>query len=70
FTIPTQVRKVSDVSGAGDTVISVASMLLAAGADSKALAGIANLSGGLVCERVGVVPIDKPKLLLEAEKLI
>ena len=68
--LPAHPREIADVSGAGDTVISVASMLLAAGADAKALAAIANLSGGLVCERIGVVPIDKQKLLQEAEKLL
>lgn len=64
--IPAHQREIMDVSGAGDTVISVASLVLAAGGDLTALAGLSNLAGGLVCEKVGVVPIDKKQLLDEA----
>lgn len=60
--IPTKARKVADVSGAGDTVIATLSMALAAGADIKEAATIANLAAGLVCEEVGIVPIDKDHL--------
>ncbi|MBU2445488.1 MAG: D-glycero-beta-D-manno-heptose-7-phosphate kinase [Bacteroidetes bacterium] len=60
--IPTKARKVADVSGAGDTVIATLSMALAAGADIKEAATIANLAAGLVCEEVGIVPIDKDQL--------
>jgi rfaE bifunctional protein kinase chain/domain len=60
--IPTKARKVADVSGAGDTVIAVLSMALAAGADIKEAATIANFAAGLVCEEVGIVPIDKDLL--------
>ncbi|MBM4175235.1 MAG: D-glycero-beta-D-manno-heptose-7-phosphate kinase [Ignavibacteria bacterium] len=60
--IPTKARKVADVSGAGDTVIATLSMALAAGADIKEAATIANLAAGLVCEEVGIVPIDKDYL--------
>ncbi len=66
---PSHVRAISDVSGAGDTVISVASLCLAAGVDPAMTANIANLAGGLVCEEVGVVPVDKLKLLRETLKL-
>ena len=59
-------RKILDVSGAGDTVISVASLALAGGADAAVAAQLANLAGGLVCEKVGVVSIDKEVLLKEA----
>ena len=59
-------RKILDVSGAGDTVISVASLALAGGADAAVAARFANLAGGLVCEKVGVVSIDKEVLLKEA----
>ena len=68
--IPAHPREIADVSGAGDTVISIASLLLAAGANPVELAAIANLGGGLVCERVGVVPIDKALLFKEAQNLI
>ncbi|MBL4668895.1 MAG: D-glycero-beta-D-manno-heptose-7-phosphate kinase [Flavobacteriales bacterium] len=64
--IPAHVRSIADVSGAGDTVISVASLCLALDQSIDMIAEIANLSGGLVCESVGVVPIDKDQLLSEA----
>ncbi|MBZ0181115.1 MAG: D-glycero-beta-D-manno-heptose-7-phosphate kinase [Melioribacteraceae bacterium] len=56
--IPTKARKVADVSGAGDTVISTLTMALAAGADIKTASYIANYAGGLVCEEVGIIPIE------------
>lgn len=59
-------RNITDVSGAGDTVISVASLCLALNQSPKTIAEISNLAGGLVCEKVGVVPIDKDQLLSEA----
>ncbi|RNI25687.1 bifunctional heptose 7-phosphate kinase/heptose 1-phosphate adenyltransferase [Rufibacter latericius] len=62
------IRSISDVSGAGDTVVSIAALSLAAGLPLPALAELANLGGGLVCEHVGVVPIDKEQLRQEAQK--
>lgn len=56
---PAKLREIVDVSGAGDTVISVSSLCLAAGVSMDILAQMANIAGGLVCEKVGVVPIDK-----------
>lgn len=56
--VPTIARKVSDVSGAGDTVISTLTMALTAGADIFDAAYLANYAGGLVCEEVGIVPIE------------
>jgi D-glycero-beta-D-manno-heptose-7-phosphate kinase len=67
--LPAHIRKISDVSGAGDTVVSTAALCLALGLSAKALAGLSNLAGGLVCEQVGVVPIEKSKLLEEAKRL-
>ncbi len=64
--IPAHIRQISDVSGAGDTVISIVACGLAAGLDAKRTAALANLGGGLVCEHVGVVPIDKDDLAKEA----
>jgi rfaE bifunctional protein kinase chain/domain len=61
--IPTQARDVADVSGAGDTVIAMASLCLALGMDANDMAALANLAAGLVCERVGVVPVEKEWLL-------
>ena len=37
--------------------------------DIEEIAKIANVAGGIVCEEIGVVPIDKEKLLLEYEQL-
>ena len=59
-----------DVSGAGDTVISVASLCLASAVDYTELSVLSTLAGGIVCEQVGVVPINKEKLLTEAIKQI
>ena len=56
--VPTKARKVADVSGAGDTVISTLTMALTAGADIYDAAYLANYAGGLVCQEVGIVPID------------
>ncbi|MCD4663709.1 MAG: hypothetical protein K8R68_00465 [Bacteroidales bacterium] len=67
--IPSHVRSISDVSGAGDTVISVASLCLAMNTDPAILAAVSNLAGGLVCEKVGVVPVDKDNLLSEVINL-
>ncbi len=66
--IPAEIRDIADVSGAGDTVISTAALCLSAEISLKNIASISNLAGGLVCEKVGVVPIDKNKLLNESIK--
>lgn len=58
-------RNITDVSGAGDTVIGVAALCLSAQLSIEKIAKIANLAGGLVCEKVGVVSIDANKLLNE-----
>lgn len=67
--VPAHIRNIADVSGAGDTVVSIAALCLAAGLSPVATATLANLAGGLVCEKVGVVPVDKKQLLEEAIKL-
>ena len=68
--IPTHIRNVADVSGAGDTVIAVASLVYAATKNVTLMADVANIAGGLVCEEVGTVAIDKVKLLEECKKLL
>jgi rfaE bifunctional protein kinase chain/domain len=68
--IPTHIRSIADVSGAGDTVIAVASLVYAATKNIKLMAEIANIAGGLVCEEVGTVAIDKSKLLQECKALL
>ena len=67
--IPAHIRQIADVSGAGDTVISIAACALAAGATPAQIAELANLGGGLVCEFLGVVPIDVNLLKREASQL-
>ncbi len=62
---PALIRDIADVSGAGDTVISVASLAMAAGLNQKTMALMSNLAGGLVCEKTGVVPINKEQLIKE-----
>ena len=62
---PAHIRNIADVSGAGDTVISVAALCLMSGLEPNDITAIANLAGGLVCEEIGVVPIDKEKLQKE-----
>lgn len=68
--IPTHIRTIADVSGAGDTVIAVASLVYAATGNVHLMAEMANIAGGLVCEEVGTVAIDKNKLLQECKQLL
>ncbi len=63
-------RNIADVSGAGDTVISVASMCLALGASDEQIVKLSNLAGGIVCQYVGVEPISKEELIREAKRLL
>lgn len=67
---PTHIRNISDVSGAGDTVIATASVVYTLTKDAALMAEIANIAGGLVCEEVGVVPINKQVLQNECEQLL
>ena len=68
FRIPAFEREITDVSGAGDAVIAVASVLLALDVPIWQIAAVANLAGGLVCEKVGVVTVELSRLLSEWEK--
>jgi len=68
--IPAHIRDIADVSGAGDTVISIACLCLLAGLSPPQIAAISNLAGGLVCEKVGVAPVDKKQLFDELLKNI
>lgn len=70
YYVPAHMRSISDVSGAGDTVIAVATLCLISGASTKQIAEISNLAGGLVCERSGVVSISKNDLLKEVSELL
>ena len=68
--IRAHVRNIADVSGAGDTVIAVASLVYAVTKNILLTAEIANLAGGIVCEDVGTVAINKQKLLDECGELV
>lgn len=61
--IKTRARNVADVSGAGDTVISTLAVCIACGASIKDAVTIANFAAGLVVEEVGIVPVDREKLI-------
>lgn len=67
--IPSHIRNIADVSGAGDTVIATAAIVYTLTKNVLLMAEIANLAGGLVCEEVGVVAIDKQKLMHESLQL-
>ena len=77
--LPAHPRHIVDVSGAGDTVLSVAALCVASfekdtcdaslQQNAATIAAISNLAGGLVCEEVGVVPINKEKLLQEVNRI-
>ena len=68
--IPSRIRNIADVSGAGDTVIATAALVYAITKDVHVMAEISNLAGGLVCEEVGVVSIKPEKLRKESELLL
>jgi len=68
--IPTHARNIADVSGAGDTVIAVASLVYAVTKDVTLAAQVANVAGGQVCEEVGTVAVNKEKLLEECKHLL
>ncbi|MEP7232676.1 MAG: PfkB family carbohydrate kinase [Ginsengibacter sp.] len=68
--MPSHRRNIADVSGAGDTVIAVASLIYASTKNISLAADIANIAGGIVCEEVGTAAINKNKLLEECKELI
>jgi rfaE bifunctional protein kinase chain/domain len=68
--LSSHLRNIADVSGAGDTVIAVASLVYAVTRDVRLMAEVANIAGGLVCEEVGTVAIDKERLLHECKELL
>ena len=68
--IPAYKRNVTDVSGAGDTVIAILGLGLALGLDVFATAELANIAAGMVCEQVGVVPVNREALIREATMMM
>jgi rfaE bifunctional protein kinase chain/domain len=70
YHIPAHIRKIADVSGAGDTVVSVVALCMALKLPLQKVAELSNLAGGLVCEEVGVVPVNVEKLKIESQKIV
>jgi rfaE bifunctional protein kinase chain/domain len=70
LSLPAHKREISDVSGAGDTVVAIAALCVAMKLGARETAELSNLGGGLVCQHVGVVPIDKEELLQEVSALL
>jgi rfaE bifunctional protein kinase chain/domain len=68
--VPSHVRNIADVSGAGDTVIAVASLVYAVTRDAGLMAEVANIAGGLVCEEVGTAAISRDRLMGECGLLL
>jgi len=68
--MPSLRRKIADVSGAGDTVIAVASLVYAATKDPVLATQLSNIAGGLVCEEVGTVPVSRERLMNECELVL
>jgi D-glycero-beta-D-manno-heptose-7-phosphate kinase len=68
--VPSHIRNIADVSGAGDTVIAVASLIYASTGRVDMMAEVANIAGGLVCEEVGTAAINREKLLHECKLLL
>jgi D-glycero-beta-D-manno-heptose-7-phosphate kinase len=65
FLIPSKKRKIADVCGAGDSVISILAVSIAAGLNFEDSLKLANIGGGQVCESPGVVPVDFNKMMNE-----
>jgi D-beta-D-heptose 7-phosphate kinase/D-beta-D-heptose 1-phosphate adenosyltransferase len=65
---PTRPRQVYDVTGAGDMVLAVLGMTLAAGADYEPAIQLANIAGGLEVEKIGVVTVTRDEILRDLMK--
>ena len=61
--LPAKARQVFDVSGAGDTVVAVIALGLAAGWPLDRAAELANMAGGVVVGKVGTAPITRQELI-------
>lgn len=68
--LPTQARQINDVCGAGDTVIAVATVAMACQVSIDQIGLLSNLAGGQVCEKVGIVPLNREQLKEEYLQLI
>jgi D-glycero-beta-D-manno-heptose-7-phosphate kinase len=62
WTVPAQAREVFDVSGAGDTVIAVVAVMLAAGLGLREAVSIANRAGAIVVGKLGTATVSYDEL--------
>ena len=67
--IPVKSREIIDVCGAGDAVIATCAVGTALGLSLPQIAQLANISGGIVCESLGVIPMNFQKMLVELDQL-
>lgn len=63
--LPTRIREVYDVTGAGDMVLAMFGLGMAAGIEPTKLCRLANVAGGLEVEQVGVVRISRKEILMD-----
>ncbi|MBS0658517.1 MAG: D-glycero-beta-D-manno-heptose-7-phosphate kinase [Verrucomicrobia bacterium] len=68
FALPTRAREVFDVSGAGDTVIALFTLCLAAGATPAEAAEMANHAAGVVVGKLGTATLTPDELLASFEE--
>ncbi|MFP4356259.1 MAG: D-glycero-beta-D-manno-heptose 1-phosphate adenylyltransferase [Phycisphaerae bacterium] len=68
--IPTRPRAVYDVSGAGDVVMAMIALSIAAGAPFDEACELANVAGGLEVEKFGVVPISRDEVIAEITHML
>ncbi len=68
--LPTRPRQVYDITGAGDMVMSVLGMALAAGADYEQAIQLANIAGGLEVEKIGVAVVTRDEMLRDLLQIV
>jgi rfaE bifunctional protein kinase chain/domain len=62
FSVKAEKREVSDVTGAGDTVIAALAVMLAAGSGLEAAVRIANRAAGIVVGKLGTAAVSAKEL--------
>jgi D-beta-D-heptose 7-phosphate kinase/D-beta-D-heptose 1-phosphate adenosyltransferase len=62
FRVSAEARQVYDVSGAGDTVLSVLGLAIASGASIHTAVAVANTAAGIVVGKVGTATVSKEEL--------
>jgi len=65
WSVPAQAREVFDVSGAGDTVIAVLAVMMAAGRPLHDAVAAANRAGGIVVGKLGTATVSYAELFTE-----